>query len=481
MTHEVDVRTGDRNMGNLRSLGAVAFAALVLLAQPLRAQTAEPVDPAATTTDPDWQATVDDPAREEAAKQLEDRQRDLELARRQEATLEAGIEQLGRERSQLTEQLVTTAKRVQEAEASLSGVETRLAELSAKEKTLRASLAQQRTVLIKLLAALQRMGRDPPPILITERTDALKMVRSAMQLSTIFPPLKDKAVVLANDLAALDKAIAGIKSENANKIAEKQRLLDEQGRLDGFLKQKHRELAAQETNLDALRDTVTRQAKSVANLSELIAKSDRAVAFRGTLGDADKELTEIQVAEAEPEPAPRTQVAVNDTGQKETGEKPLVKKPPIPINIKAIPGQAFERSKGTLQIPVKGNRILKFGDPTKNVGRSKGEVFTTRPGAQITSPSNGLVVYAGEFRTFGQILIINAGGGYHILLAGLGQLDATTGQAVTAGEPVGKMGAVPGSSAVGGTPVLYVEFRSRDKPINPAPWWAAGEAEKVQG
>ena len=423
-----------------------------------------------------WQPSVDDAARTDAAQELENKQQALELARQREANLEAGIELLAKERSQLTEQLVTTAKKVQDTEDNLTGVETRLKDLTGKEMVLRASLAQQRGVLVKLLAALQRMGRDPPPILITERADALKMVRSAMQLATVFPQLKNKAVALANDLSTLDKTITGIKTESAQRLVNKDRLLEEQTRLDTLLKQKRDELESQQGNLDTLRETVNEQAKSVANLSDLIAKSDRAVAFRGTLGEGDKKLVELQpTAEPDPPgaPAETTQVAVNVANP----GKPVIlgKLPPVP-------GQAFERAHGALVIPVKGQRILKFGDPTKNVGRSKGEVYTSRPDAQITSPCNGLVVYAGEFRTFGQILIINAGGGYHVLLAGLGRLEAKIGQAVTAGEPVGKMGAGAGSSAVtvNSTPVLYVEFRSRDKPINPAPWWA-GEAEKGQG
>ena len=442
---------------------------------------AQSTDPAAQDAPaPDsaggWQPSVDDASRTDAAQELENKQKALELARQREANLEAGIELLAKERSQLTEQLVTTAKKVQDSEASLSGVESRLKELGGKEMVLRASLAQQRGVLVKLLAALQRMGRDPPPILITERADALKMVRSAMQLATVFPQLKDKAVALATDLSTLDKTITGIKTESAQRLVNKDRLLEEQTRLDALLKQKRDELESQQGNLDTLRETVNEQAKSVANLSDLIAKSDRAVAFRGTLGEGDKKLVELQpTAEPDPPTAPiePTKVATNETAP----GKPVIlgKLPPVP-------GQAFERAHGALVIPVKGQRILKFGDPTKNVGRSKGEVYTSRPDAQITSPCNGLVVYAGEFRTFGQILIINAGGGYHVLLAGLGRLEAKIGQAVTAGEPVGKMGAGAGSSAVtvNSTPVLYVEFRSRDKPINPAPWWA-GEAEKGQG
>ncbi len=459
-------------------LGAANPVALAQSADPA----APPVATGAGEAGAGWQPSVEDAARTEAAQQLEERQRALELARQQEANLETAIEQLARERSQLTEQLVSTAKRVQDSEADLSDVEARLQELGGKESVLRASLAQQRGVLVKLLAALQRMGRDPPPILITERADALKMVRSAMQLATVFPQLKEKALALAKDLSSLDATIAGIKNESAQRLVNRQKLIDEQARLDGLLKQKHQDLASQQGTLDQLRETVTVQARSVAGLSDLIAKSDRAVALRGTLGEADKQLTELQ-PQAEPVPEPlapaaagsaaTTKVASNVTT--ETQRKTLA-------TLKLVPGQAFEKARGTLHVPVQGHQILKFGDPTKNVGRSKGEVYTTRADAQITSPCNGLVVYAGEFRTFGQILIINAGGGYHILLAGLGRLEASTGQTVTAGEPVGKMGAGAGSGASpsNGTPVLYVEFRSRDKPINPAPWWS-GEAEKVQG
>jgi septal ring factor EnvC (AmiA/AmiB activator) len=92
------------------------------------------------------------------------------------------------------------------------------------------------------------------------------------------------------------------------------------------------------------------------------------------------------------------------------------------------------------------------------------------------------VVYAGEFRSYGQLLIINAGGGYHILLAGMSRIDVSLGQFVLAGEPIAAMGtpAVPGSGDDNSRPVLYVEFRKDGRPIDPDPWWAEA-SEKVQG
>jgi septal ring factor EnvC (AmiA/AmiB activator) len=110
-------------------------------------------------------------------------------------------------------------------------------------------------------------------------------------------------------------------------------------------------------------------------------------------------------------------------------------------------------------------------------------VLETRFSAQVTSPCDGWVVYAGEFRSYGQLLIINAGDGYHVLLAGLSQIDVQPGQFVLTAEPVGTMSGGPKnmpSAAQGSGPVLYVELRKDGRPIDPDPWWATGQ-QKVQG
>ena len=96
------------------------------------------------------------------------------------------------------------------------------------------------------------------------------------------------------------------------------------------------------------------------------------------------------------------------------------------------------------------------------------------------------MVYAGPFRSYGQLLIINAGDGYHVLLAGMERIDVQLGQFVLAGEPVAAMAAQKAGEHrrvdVGATqPVLYIEFRKDGTSIDPAPWWAASNAEKVGG
>ena len=96
------------------------------------------------------------------------------------------------------------------------------------------------------------------------------------------------------------------------------------------------------------------------------------------------------------------------------------------------------------------------------------------------------MVYAGAFRSYGQLLILNAGGGYHVLLAGMERISVDLGQFVLTGEPVAVMGDASQASAsvtpgVPKQPVLYVEFRKDGTPIDPSPWWATNEGEKVRG
>jgi septal ring factor EnvC (AmiA/AmiB activator) len=150
------------------------------------------------------------------------------------------------------------------------------------------------------------------------------------------------------------------------------------------------------------------------------------------------------------------------------------------------PAVAFATAKGMLPLPVNGVRLREFGAPDGVGGTEKGLSVAARTGAQITAPCDGWVVYAGPFRNYGQLLILNAGGGYHVLLAGMGRISVDPGQFVVTGEPVAEMGDGGGQGAAAlaagsGQPVLYVEFRKDGTPVDPSPWWATNEGEKVRG
>jgi septal ring factor EnvC (AmiA/AmiB activator) len=123
---------------------------------------------------------------------------------------------------------------------------------------------------------------------------------------------------------------------------------------------------------------------------------------------------------------------------------------------------------GQLQPPVIGVVVKGWGEQTDG-GPATGLSYHAPPGAHVIAPCGGRVVFAETFRSYGLLLIIDCGGGYHVVLAGFRRLDVKLGQNLMAGEPVGVMPDwEPGAATQ--RPALYVELRHDGTPVNPAPW-----------
>lgn len=438
-------------------------------------------------------------SKDEAQRKLEKSRQQLGERQQREKGIESDLGQLKVERERLNASLLETARLIQKGEGQMSQIESRLGDLEAQESMLRDSLSQRHDSIAKLLAAMQRMGRNPPPVMITRREDALRMVRSAMMLATAFPELRDQALGLAGRLNDLGRVMADIRTEGAKLKAETTRLNDSRTRLAQLMESKRQSLAERQVDLDRVRREAIEIARNVTDLNELIGRLDKAVAAHighdtqtaeasadagaasrlevAALPEANLIVpTESLVADATAAGGGKDAVAAFELAPKGTRVASL-----NPGRIK--PAVPFSLAKGLVLMPAQGRRVLAFGDKTQYGGQSKGVVLETRHGAQVTSPCDGWIVFAGEFRTFGQLLIINAGDGYHILLAGLSQIDVQLGQFVLTGEPVGQMSAAPKaqkSNSQANAPVLYIEFRKDSKPIDPEPWLAAG-SQKVQG
>jgi septal ring factor EnvC (AmiA/AmiB activator) len=137
----------------------------------------------------------------------------------------------------------------------------------------------------------------------------------------------------------------------------------------------------------------------------------------------------------------------------------------------------FPEKPGGLLLPAHGAITVRYGERLDRgfADISKGVVIETRAGAQVVAPFDGRIAYAGPFRAYGLILIIEHGGRYHTLLAGMERIAASVGQWVLAGEPVAEM-----SKADQGKPELYIELRRSGQPINPLPWLATNN-DKARG
>jgi murein hydrolase activator len=385
------------------------------------------------------------------------RVRERESAETQ-AKLKHEIEALGDDRRALNQQLIDTAARVRDIEASIEGTEGRLKPLDEQEHLFQKSLDERRSVIVEILAALQRVGHQPPPALMVRPEDALQAVRMSIMLGAVLPEMRAQADALAGDLADLLRVRKDIVGEREHLARDLAQLGRDQLRMNMLIEERQSKQSNAEQALDGERQRATDLARQVDGLKDLIGKLEANLDSANRIAHLAARTTE------EPRPDP---IAPSDPGR-------------------LAPAVAFAATRGRLPLPVNGVRIREFGTADSYGGTQKGVSIATRISAQITAPCDGWVVYAGPFRSYGQLLILNAGGGYHVLLAGMERISVDLGQFVLTGEPVAVMGGGSQVSAAGAAakpkqPVLYVEFRKDGTPIDPGPWWATNEGEKVRG
>jgi len=321
--------------------------------------------------------------------------------------------------------------------------------------------------LIEVLAALQRIGHRPPPAILVRPEDALSSVRSAILLGAVVPDLREAADQLAADLQQLQALRVEMERERDRLRADATALLEERTRVQLLVEQRRSERVRSVAALEDEEKRAVGLAEQATSLKDLIARME-----------VEIEAAAKAKAEAEAAAAKNRELAAADRDRR---------KPKSLGNADRLaPAVSFADAKGLLPLPASGQIVRNFDVDDGIGGKTLGMSMATRGGGQVSSPADGWVVYAGPFRSYGQLLIINAGDGYHVLLAGMDEIDVQLGQFVLAGEPVATMASPKLASAdpadiVSTQPVLYIEFRKDGSSIDPAPWWAASSDEKVGG
>ena len=413
--------------------------------------------PAAAPTE-----TADEKAKRESdLKALEEAMAASAAARRR---LEAEIDEMKSDRARLNAALIDTAGRVRGTEDRTRALEQRLQTLTASEAAIRRSMESRRGVIVEVLAALQRMGRRPPPAVLVRPEDMLEAVRASILLGAVLPELRSEVEFLATDLAELVRLKQAIAADRATLDAELIALTGEQERLTALIGARQARMAEVEKNVGSEQEKAAGLARQAGTLKELIDRMEKEISGARQAADEARKAAAAQEREAKEKFA---QAAFRD---------PARLAPKIP----------FAEARGLLPRPVSGDTVLDFGASDGYGGTTRGISITTRPKVAVVSPADGWVAFAGPFRSYGRLLIINAGGGYYVLLAGMDQISVDVGQFVLAGEPVATMGETPlmaltGSAIEKNTPVLYVEFRKDGGSIDPGPWWAKSQSEKARG
>ena len=399
---------------------------------------------------------------------IKQREQELEAARAQQKSaaelqekLKADIAAIGQDRSKLNQQLIDIAARVRGVETRIGDAEARLQPLDARERQIRSSLDSRRSEIVEVLAALQRAGRRAPPALLVRPEDALQSLRTAMLLGSVVPEMRAQAERLVSDLSELIGLRKTIATERDQLGVDRDKLKGDQVQLASLVEERQRKQSAIEKDMEAEGARALALARQADSLQGLIAKMEQ---------DLKSAAKAAEIASLKGTP-----VALNG--------KPNLKALKDPGRLS--PAIGFASAKGLFALPVNGVRIREFGGSDGVGGAEKGISLATRAGAQVTTPCDGWVVYAGPFRSYGQLLILNAGGGYHVLIAGMERISVNIGQFVLTGEPVATMGTMSQVASIlaanASQPVLYIEFRKDGTPIDPGPWWAANEGEKVRG
>ena len=400
----------------------------------------------------------------ERERELKRAEEQLQRSQAESAALAAEIAQIRGDRARLNGELVGSSQRVRDGEARMQAADQRLSALTISEEAMRRSLATRRGTIVEVLAALQRIGRKPPPAVLVRPEDMLQAVRTSMLLGAVLPELRLEAQTLIDDLTALVVLRQDMAKERDAVVAETETLRAERNRLALLIAARQTQLESSETRQAEERRKVQLLVREAQTLKELIARMEAEIASASRAA---------QAARAAPLPSQNpAQAAALAPGA-------------LRDMARLQPKIAFQDTKGTLSLPATGPVVRVFGASDGLGGRENGMAVETGKFALVTTPVDGWISYAGPYRSYGHVLIINAGGGYHIVLTGLDRVNVDTGQFVLAGEPVATMGASPAGALAGdtgsGMPVVYIEFRKDGAPIDPGPWWAKNDGEKVRG
>ncbi len=398
-------------------------------------------------------------AHAQTAQDLNAIQQQIQAGQEQQAQLKAKADALDKEIADLQASAVKAAGQVQDTESQVTQLEDTLAALSDEEKQKTAALDAERGRLTRAVLAMQRLSTQPPEALLFSTEAPIDAARTARLLSLITPALDARARALQSDLNELTEMRQEMAQRRDQLAAAVAKLASENAKLSSLINKKaavQRSTLAESAAAQSKLDKLASQAK---NLQDLVDRLNKA---------------KVETGPAAPAGTPQTA----SLSPSVTAPAPLPERMQQPAGFRNFPDIAHLGPQNTVFAPARGRIVTHFGDPTETGGTSKGLVLETRAGAQIVAPFDGRIAFEGPFRSYGQILIIEHGGGYHTVLAGLDRVDAVVGQWLLAGEPVGVMGSGEGSgdaASASGRPKLYLELRRDGQPIDPVPWFGAAE------
>ena len=349
-----------------------------------------------------------------------------QAAREKTKSLESEREKVRKDVSALKKTLAKTAQQAQNIETGLTSLELETAGLTTRVDDLSAQIQDDRAQTMELIAALQRLEATPPPPLALTPRNAKRAADAGLLIASLSEQLKSRADALTLNLKALEITQAQLELKKNDLSTQRAKLKSELNQVNAGLSTKSKLEAKLADEKKAAAAEADRLAAESKTLIELIAKLEREAAAI----------------------VPR----------KKPGAKPA-KKLVLPKGTKR-----FAEAKGGMLQPVSGRLLKRYGRGEKGI------TYAGRSAGQVIAPYAGRIEFSGPFKNYENVIILNVGDGYFVLLTGLNELFVDAGDTIQRGEPVGKLPSQTGAE-------LYIELRKNGSPVDPKPWLGASDVK----
>lgn len=379
--------------------------------------------------------------------------------------LQAQAAQISVEMASISKQMVQKASQIQDTEEKISKMENELIRLQKILKETEDSFMEEDENLIHTLYALQNLALKPTESLFVQPLTPVEIIRSAMLLRETVPFLAEEAAQIKEKLDSIASQKKQIENQVKRISNNKTALENEHKKMQQLVQKKAKIRSQIEDKSAQTKEKIIKLAEQAKDIKELLVKLENQKELQRKqeqerLEKLRKEREMLEKYRKEQENA-----AISARREKEREEQlksdDLIKSQTA--YVKDV-GQNFVKAKGKLSKPARGKIVVAYGQETAKGVSSKGISIKTRSGAQVVSPFDGTVIFAGPFRGYGNIIIIEHGEHYMSLLAGLQSFDCEVGQMLLAGEPIGLM---PNDESA----KLYVELREDSRPIDPSAWF----------
>lgn len=324
------------------------------------------------------------------------------------------------------QQAAALAAGIQAAEADIQAAQARIAIIARMQRAQNARLAERQEPIVRLTAALQMLARRPPATALVQPGSLTDIVHMRAVLASVLPVIRARTAALRTDLERSRQLRADADQATASLVASRL-ALDEQR--------------------SGLRQLETRKrlaAKALAGSSNL--EADRAVA----LGETARDIVDLM---------DRLRVSGDVREQLARLPGPLLR--PARPGVTALPQEQTPLPRNAppaYRMPVMGTVVTGLGELSESGVRARGLTLATQPLAQAVAPTRGRILFAGPYRGYGEIVIIDHGNGWTTLISNLDRLSVEVGDAVRQGDPIGSAGRE--------RPQITVELRRNGRPVN---------------